>query len=401
MITVEKLAPAWRDAFLASRNSLFTTIDAAYCDRIENTASSFPVRTFIGRDESKVVSWGSFFLRQLAVSRENTPAVKVAMACAIGTLPDCQRQGLARKVWRAAEQSLAREVDAVLIYTGEGGKGYFFYRTMGYLPLLYPRPLRLTVAGGSPAQSQEVRTMSFAKSRVFSRRRDVVFANCYHGYGGYMADRPESLDRWADISFFYDPATVGCQPQISWVEDFKTGRWIAYAIWAGPIEKVGWKKGMVELWEVACARDYDLVSLRHLLQPACVAARKGIGQLDWWAVPDHALTQQMIALGFAEKPRSLCVLGKVFDPAKKLGEQLRVECTSNAGQRVDIHMNNCHVEIENDAATRMVLGRSTASLEHQHGLLTIYPLEQIPTALETLDRALPIVPWAYFASEFI
>ena len=78
---------------------------------------------------------------------------------------------------------------------------------------------------------------------------------------------PESLDRWADVSFFYDPATVGCQPQISWLEDAKTGRWIAYAIWAGPIEKVGWKKGMVELWELACIGDCNPDLLRDLLQP--------------------------------------------------------------------------------------------------------------------------------------
>jgi GNAT superfamily N-acetyltransferase len=401
MITVEKLAPVWRDAFLASRNSLFTPIDAAYCDRVEKPASLFPVRTFIGRDESKVVSWGSFFLRRLATARENTPALKVAMACAIGTLPDYQRQGLAGKIWRAAEQSLAGEIDALLIYTGEGGKGYLFYRAMGYLPLLYPRPLRLTVGGEAAAQPRRVRTMPFAESRIFSRRRADVFASCYHGYGGYMADRPGSLDCWADVSFFYDPATTGCQPQISWLEDTKTGQWFAYAIWAGPIEKVGWKKDAVELWELARTRDCDPALLRDLLQPACAAARNGNGQLDWWAVPDHGLTQQMIAMGFVERPRSLCVLGKVLDPAKKLGEQLQVECTGNAGQRVDIHMNDCHVEIESDAAIRMVLGRSTASLEYQRGSLTIYPLVKTPTTLEALDRALPIVPWTYFASEFI
>ena len=169
----------------------------------------------------------------------------------------------------------------------------------------------------------------------------------------------------------------------------------------GPIEKVAWKKGLVELWEVACAKDCDLASLRRLLQPACAAARQGNGELDWWAVPGHALTQQMLALGFVERPRSLCVLGKVFDSAKMLGGQLRIESTSSERRRVDIHMNDCRVEIENDAATRMALGRSTASLSHQHGLLTVYPLGKTPTAVETLDHALPAVPWAYFASEFI
>jgi hypothetical protein len=401
MITVEKLAPAWRDAFLASRNSLFTPIDSAYCDRVEKAASPFSVRTFIGRDESKVVSWGSFFLRKLALGSENASALKVAMACAIGTLPDYQRQGLAGKVWRLAEESLAREVDAALIYTGEGGKGYLFYRAMGYLPLLYPRPLSLKIGNESAVQSPEVRIISFCESSKFSKHRSDVFSDCYRDYGGYMAGRPASLDHWGDVSFFYDPAIVGCQPQISWLEDVKTGRWIAYAIWAGPIEKVGWKKGAVEIWELACAGDCDLALLRCLLQPTCAAARAGSGQVDWWAVPGHTLTRQMHALGFFERPRSLCILGKVFDPAKKLGERLRTECTNSAGQRVDIHMNDYRVEIESDAAMRMVFGRSTASLEYQHGLLTIYPLEKNQTALEDLDCALPIVPWAYFASEFI
>src|ERR1035437_6521856 len=173
MITVEKLAPAWRDAFLASRNSLFTPIDADYCDRAENPASPFPVRTFIGRDESKVVSWGSFFLRKLALGRENAPALKVAMACAIGTLPDYQRQGLAGRVWRAAEQSLSQETDAVLIYTGEGGKGYLFYRAMGYLPLLYPRSLRLTVASELPARPQGVQTADRKSTRLNSRHANI------------------------------------------------------------------------------------------------------------------------------------------------------------------------------------------------------------------------------------
>ena len=152
---------------------------------------------------------------------------------------------------------------------------------------------------------------------------------------------------------------------------------------------------------MACDKDCDLASLRHLLQPARAAARQGNGKLDWWAVPGHALTQQILALGFVERPRSLCVLGKMFDSAKMLGGQLRVESTSSERQRVDIHMDDCRVEIENDTATRMALGRATASSAHQHGLLTVYPPGKTPTALETLDHALPAVPWAYFASEFI
>ena len=126
--------------------------------------------------------------------------------------------------------------------------------------------------------------------------------------------------------------------------------------------------------------------------PPALPPAQGNGQIDWWAVPGHTLTQQMLALGFVERPRSLCVLGKVFDPAKKLGEQLRVESAGSERQRVDIHMDDCHVEIENDAATRMALGRSTASPGHQHGLLTVYPLGKTPIALETLDRALPLCP---------
>jgi ribosomal protein S18 acetylase RimI-like enzyme len=123
MITVEKLTPAWRDAFLVSRNSLFTYASPDYWNGIEDPASALPVRTYIGRDESRVVAWGSFFVRELDIGRPTAPVIKVAMACAIGTLPDYQRRGLGAKVWRAAEESLAREVDGVFVYTGEGGQG--------------------------------------------------------------------------------------------------------------------------------------------------------------------------------------------------------------------------------------------------------------------------------------
>jgi hypothetical protein len=221
-----------------------------------------------------------------------------------------------------------------------------------------------------------------------------------------MAGRPSSLDRWADTSFFYDPHTIGCVPRISWLENPETGEWEWYAIWAGPIEKVDWKKGAVEIWELGCSTHCDAESLRRLLQPACAAARRGGGYVDWWAVPNHPLTEQMVAAGFAEMPRSLCLLGRLFDPARRMADQLRtqgvtVELSDSTDRRVDIRMDDTHVEIEFDAAIRMILGRSTASQEYQHGLLTTYPFRRTLDVLTALDVALPGVPWSHFASEYI
>ncbi len=222
-----------------------------------------------------------------------------------------------------------------------------------------------------------------------------------------MAGRPVSLDQWAEVSFFYDPDTVGCTPQISWLEEPGTGRWIAYAIWAGPIRKVGWKRDLVEIWELACAEDCHLQSLRALLQPACAAALEGNGQIAWWAVPDHALTERMKALGFEEQPRRLCVLGRILDPAQVIRNRFREigmsapECIRAANGRVELHLDGGQVEMEEDSATRMLFGRSPASLAHQQGLLTIRPQPKTQTILESLDRAFPWVRWSYFASEFI
>ena len=126
----------------------------------------------------------------------------------------------------------------------------------------------------------------------------------------------------------------------------KTGRWGRLRNLDGPIGKVGWKKGAVEIWELACAGDCDSALLRCLLQPICIVARTGNGQVIWWEFPVTPLTHQMLALGFVEGPRSLCVLGKVFDPAKKLGEQHKAESINGAGQRVDVRINHCRVEIE-------------------------------------------------------
>jgi hypothetical protein len=405
MITVEKLTPAWREAFLVSRNSLFTSLDSPYWERVENPNSSVPVRTFIGRDQSKVLSWGSFFLRGLHTGRDDAPALKVAMACAIGTLPDHQRQGLGAKVWRAAETTLAEEVDGVLVYTGEGGPGYPFYRAMGYLPLLYPPCMRWKVSTEPRMEKTAAMTRPLAGFDDFWHSGAGVFTECYRGCGGFLADRPGSLERWAKTSFFYHANAIGCVPQVSWLTDELTGQWTAYAIWAGPIKNIGWKRDAVEIWELACRDGCDTKSLGRLLRPACEAARGGGGYVDWWAVPGR-LTERMLALDYTELPRSLCILGKVFDPVRNLAEQLDAcglpaKCGDGAGGRVEINIGDCVIEIERDAATRMVFGRSLASQEHQLGMLTIRPLAKIRATLEALDAALPCVPWSYFASEYI
>jgi GNAT superfamily N-acetyltransferase len=405
MITVEQLTPAWREAFLVSRNSLFTPLDAPYWDQVERSDASVPVRTFIGRDQSKVLSWGSFFLRGLHTGRDRAPALRVAMACAIGTLPEHQRQGLGAEVWRAAEMALAREVDGVLVYTGEGGSGYPFYRAMGYLPLLYPPCIRRRVSSESDLERDTAMTKPLAGFDDFWHSGADVFTACYRGCGGFLADRPGSLERWVKTSFFYHANAIGCVPQASCLPDKVGGRWTAYAIWAGPIKKIGWKRDAVEIWELACRDDCDSKSLDQLLRPPCEAARKGGGYIDWWAVPGR-LTERMLALDFTELPRSLCVLGKVFDPARNLAEQLEARgfsanCRNGAGGRVEIRAGDCIVEVERDAGTRMVFGRSSASQEHQVGMLTIRPVAKARRILEALDAALPCVPWSYLASEYI
>jgi len=405
MITVEALTPAWREAFLVSRNSLFTPLDSQYWNRVENPGSSVPVRTFIGRDQSRVLSWGSFFLRGLHPGRDSVPALRVAMACSIGTLPDHQRQGLGAKVWRVSETELAREVDGILVYTSESGPGYPFYRAMGYLPLLYPPCLRRKVPSESGVERDAAMTRPLAESDDFWHSGPGVFAECYRGCGGFLADRPGSLERWVNTSFLYHPNAIGCVPQVSWLLDESSRRWTAYAVWAGPIKKINWKRDAVEIWELACRDDCDTDSLDQLLQPAYEAACKGGGYIDWWAVTGR-LTGQMLALGFTELPRSLCVLGKVFDPARKLAEQLDARgfpanCLNGAGGRVEIRARNCIVEVECDAAMRMVFGRSSASQEYQLGMLTIRPLVKARVTLEAIDAALPCVPWSYLASEYI
>ena len=232
-----------------------------------------------------------------------------------------------------------------------------------------------------------------------------VFAECYRGCGGFLADRPGSLERWVKTSFFYRPNTIGCVPQVSWLQDESSGRWTAYAVWAGPIKKINWKRDAVEIWELARRDDCDTESLGQLLQPAYEAACKGGGYIDWWAVPGQ-LTKQMLALDFTELPRSLCVLGKVFDPARKLAAQLEARsfsanCLNGAGGRVEIRAGDGIVEVERDAAMRMVFGRSSASQEHRLGMLTLRPLAEAWRTLEALDAALPFVPWSYIASEYI
>jgi hypothetical protein len=205
---------------------------------------------------------------------------------------------------RPAEEQLVREADAGLVYTGERGSGFPFYRAMGYEPVHFPLAMR-SERRASARPSPRVQTRPFTG---LTAGQAEVFAECYRGRAGYIAGRPESLRHWATASFFYDPAVLGCTPQISWLEDGS-----AYAIWAGPITGVTWKRGVTEIWELACRANSDIESIRELLQPALAAAG---GPVDWWAVAGHRLTPMMAALGFVERPRSLCVLGKIFDPGR-------------------------------------------------------------------------------------
>jgi hypothetical protein len=239
----------------------------------------------------------------------------------------------------------------------------------------------------------------------FWRYGPGVFAECYRGCGGFLADRPGSLEHWVETSFFYHPNAIGCVPQVSWLPDEPSGQWIAYAIWAGPITKIGWKRNAVEIWELACRDRCEVESLDQLLRPVREAACKGGRYIDWWAVPG-GLAEQMLALDFAELPRSLCVLGKVFDPAKKLTEQLEARglpaiCRNGASGRVEIRVGDCIGELERDAAMRMVFGRSSAGQEHQLGMLTMRPFAKTRATIEALDVALPCIPWSYLASEYI
>ena len=105
MIVVERLTPEWSDAFLASRNSLFTKVSKEYVERVHWGKSPFPVHSFIARDDQRVMAWSTFYLRKLDVRGDATSPLRAAMACAIGTLSEYQRQGLGRKVWRLAEEA--------------------------------------------------------------------------------------------------------------------------------------------------------------------------------------------------------------------------------------------------------------------------------------------------------
>ncbi len=414
MITVERLSPAWRSPFLQSRNSLFVPIDAAYLERTEAPDSAFPVTTYIARDESRVLSWAGFYSRRLMIGAPQAPSLRLAHAFAIGTLPEHRRQGLGRKVWQAAERHLVADTDGILIYTNEGGDGYPFYRSLGYLPLAFPPRLRLTFEASPQISAHPagalVRTATFSETGHADDERGQVFSACYRGHVGFLAERPRSLDLWSRASFFYEPRLMGYTPKISWIER-PNGHWKAYAIWAGPMDRIEWKKGAVEIWEIACAEDSDPESLRALLQPAVVAGRAGRadGSPHWWAVPGHRITRQMMALGAEESPRALCVLGRIFDPAARLAERLRatipsargVDCAIAAGGRVELRLNDVAVQIERDSALRLLFGRTTATIEHQHGVLSVQPAAKTRDVLHLLDRAFPCAPWAYFASEFI
>jgi GNAT superfamily N-acetyltransferase len=406
MITIEPLSTAWSESFLQSRNTVFTPVSPEYWRRINQETARSPVRTFVCRDESRVLSWASFCLRQIHLGSPARRPLRIGQAWAIGTLPDAQRKGYARKVWMAAEEELARETDGILIYTDEHGVGFPFYRSMGYLPLAYPGWWRLTTPPAhQPAISGRVHTLPFTGFNSSGEDARALFDGCYAGHAGFLAGRPQSMDNWAATSPFYDADAMGYTPQISWLEDSRGTR-KSYAIWAGPMNKPAWKKGAVEIWELACAADCDDASLGALLEPALRLASPTTS-VDWWSPTGHILAGRLQTLGFAPRPNSLCVLGTVFDPATRLIEQLRAASSEfspgrpTTGQHVNVEFGNTRVEIQRDAAVRLIFARSSAHLEHAQGLIIVHPIQKTAECLNRIDAALPYSPWAYFPSEYI
>jgi len=313
-LTVEQLTEPWIGAYLKTRNSMFTAVSAAYIARtMTDSPLRFPVRHYIARDEREVAAFAGFYLRPLHLASGLT--VTVALACAIGTNPAYQRQGLGRKVWQCAEQELAGVADGVVIYTGYGSTGFKFYQAMGYETLCLPGQFDVVPDGLTAAGAV---TTPLTDAGDFQSQADALFRSCYESYGGYIERDPGNSARWGRTSFFYDPEIVGAVPQLSRVSR-PDGTLAAYAVWSGPMTKVGWKKNAVELWEIAGCPDVSTHELAALLAPAASAALAGGGRLTGWYGPAQWLRERLKPLGVQDLPPNLVVLGKWFEGKRPEG----------------------------------------------------------------------------------
>ncbi len=405
-LTLEILSEKRLDQYLRTRSTLFTAVSRDYLLNTLRNDSSFPVRHYIAGNAGEVAACASFYLRPMAVSHNFN--ITVAMACAIGTLPAYQRQGIGRKLWRYCEKELSEQADAVAIYTGETGTGFKFYRAMGYEPLFFPRPLTLDPECFRTAAVREVATVPFQDASGLMNGADELFRHCYDRNNGYMGDRPDSLLRWSRTSYFYDADISGATPQFSRLEA-PDGKLLAYMIWNGPMEKVAWKKDAVEIWEIACRKECSDDDLSALLSAAVnVAAAYGV-RLICWSSPEHFLYSKLTASGFEEQPRNLVVLGKWLD----LGRSLQAKLDSlAAAQKWKASVKNCSekfemktpeftVELDTSSLTRLLFGRTSAAAVLASGLAGVYPAGRTESARMMLENIFEPFEWGYFASEFI
>ena len=404
-LTLEALSEKWLDQYLTARSSLFTAVSRDYLLKTLRNDSPFPVRNYLARDADKVAACASFYLRPLEIDRNFN--VTAAIACAIGTLPEYQRHGIGRKLWRYCEQELCGQADAVVIYAKETGTGFKFYRAMGYEPLFFPRPLSLipecvldVIPGVATVPLRD------ATARVIAA--DKLFRHCYGGNNGLMGSRPDSLLRWSRTSYFYDKEIAGATPQFSWLES-PDGTLAAYVIWNGPMKKVGWKKDAVEIWEIACRKKCSARDLSALLSAAGNAAAKSGVKLICWSSPEHFLLGKLKAAGFEEQPRHLAVLGKWLNPGGMLQAKLDRADTSKKWNatikgisgKFEIETPDFTIELEASVLTRLLFGRISAAAALVSGLAGVYPAGMAEDAQKMLENIFHPLDWGYLASEFI
>jgi hypothetical protein len=110
------------------------------------------------------------------------------------------------------------------------------------------------------------------------------------GLNRFLLDLP-------DLTFF------GQVPQISWLEN-ASGDWLWYCIWAGSMDRPSWKRGAVEIWEIASEGDF---SVTHKVLSPALSAGQHRGGPDWWAIPGHRLTDEITSMGIVKKRWNLCV----------------------------------------------------------------------------------------------
>lgn len=290
-IQYREVRPGDTAGLLAVKNSIFPPVSRADWEREKHKTAVVAV------DGDRIVGAIPLALRPLRIA----PGVVIRSAFenSVGVVEGRRGQGIGTAMVECAAEFLRGRVDALMVYRGdESSPAYRFYRRTGHVPLHRTRRLLRPASGSGRTPTVALGDASLIRSC----QEDLlpVFRETWSAWAGFPERDGTYWDRALDSYIFAELKHVPKLLRLTC-----NGRTTAYAI-------LGVKRDLVRIEEMAASSAHDAREL--LAEVVAHAEAGGCGAAVYCAGAASPYRNLFSDFGFAERPRSLAIMGRLLKP---------------------------------------------------------------------------------------